>query len=85
MSFNLNRVTDCESRLKRDFIEFARLWADVREDWLDERRAQFESEHLDSLGPSLNRFAAALRDFSDTARKADRLLRDDTSGDDRLE
>ncbi|QDT07846.1 hypothetical protein K227x_62750 [Rubripirellula lacrimiformis] len=78
MAFNLGRVTDCESRLQRDFVEFARQWADVREHWQDQRRVQFEKDHLTTLGPSLNRFAAALRDFSDTVRKADRALQEDS-------
>lgn len=85
MPFNLGRVTDCETRIQRDFVEFARLWAAVREDWLDERRQKFEREHLSSLGPSLNRFAAALHDFSDAIRKAERSLSDDASSSDGLE
>ena len=77
MSFNLGRVTDCEGRLQRDYVEFARLWSAVREDWLDDRCRRFEQERLASLGPSLSRFAAALHEFSDAVRKADRELRDD--------
>ena len=76
MSFNLGRVTDCEGRLQRDFVEFARLWTAVREDWLDERCRQFEQQHLSTLGPSLNRFTAALHEFSDAIRKADHALKD---------
>lgn len=85
MAFNLGRVTDCEGRLQRDFIEFARLWTDVRENWLDDRCRRFEQEHLASLGPSLNRFTAALREFSDSVRKADLALRDDQNAADELE
>ena len=77
MSFNLGRVTDCEGRLRRDFVEFSRLWSDVREDWLDDRCRRFEQENLSSLGPSLSRFTAALHEFSDAIRQADRELRDD--------
>ena len=77
MSFPLGRITDCEGRLQRDFSEFARLWARVREDWLDERCRQFEKDHLSTLGPSLNRFTAALHEFSDAVRKADVDLRDE--------
>lgn len=84
MSFNLGRVTDAESRLRRDFTEFSRLWQAVRADWLDARRERFEHEHLSSLGPSLNRFAAALHEFCDTVRKADRALEDDRQPSDRL-
>lgn len=77
MSFPLGRITDCEGRLQRDFSEFARLWTRVREDWLDDRCRQFEKDHLSTLGPSLNRFAAALHEFSDAVRKADVDLRDE--------
>ncbi len=77
MSDPMGRIHDCEGRLQRDFAEFARLWSQVREDWLDDRCQQFEREHLSTLGPSLNRFVAALNEFHDVARKADVALRDD--------
>ena len=79
MSFNLGRVIDCEGRLQRDFVEFARLWSAAKEDWLDDRCRRFEQEHLSTLGPSLNRFTAALREFCDEVRKADAQLRDSQS------
>jgi hypothetical protein len=85
MAFNLGRVTDCEGRLRRDFVEFSRLWSAVREDWLDDRCKRFEQEHLASLGPSLGRLAAALHEFCDTVRKADRELRDDRLPSDELQ
>ena len=37
MSFNLGSLSDSENRIRRDFIEFSKLWLAVREDWLDER------------------------------------------------
>ncbi len=77
MSHSIGRITDCEARLQRDFSEFARLWARVREDWLDDRCRQFEQDHLSTIGPSLNRFVAALNEFTDTVRKADANLRDE--------
>lgn len=76
MAFNLGRAIDCEGRLQHDFIEFARLWADVKEDWLDQRRQKFEQQHLSTLGPSLNRFTAALHEFCDSVRKAEIALQD---------
>jgi hypothetical protein len=85
MAFNLGRVTDCEGRLQRDFVEFVRLWSAVREDWLDERCRRFEQEHLSSLGPSMNRFTAALHEFSDSVRKADLALKDDQGASEELE
>ena len=84
MSFNLGRIRDCEGRIQRDFVEFARLWSQVKEDWLDDRCRQFEQENLSTLGPSLNRFAAALHEFCDSARKADIELRDDQRPSDEL-
>lgn len=77
MSFPMGRITDCEGRLQRDFSEFARLWSSVREDWLDDRCRQFEKDHLSTIGPSLNRFAAAMHEFTDAVRKADIDLEDD--------
>ena len=76
MSFPMGRLTDCEGRLQRDFSEFARLWTRVREDWRDDRCRRFEKEHLSTIGPSLNRFVAALHEFSDAVRKADADLLD---------
>ena len=84
MAFNLGRVTDCEGRIQRDFVEFARLWSRVREDWLDDRCRRFEQERLSTLGPSLSRFSAALHEFSDAVRKADIDLRDDHHPTDEL-
>lgn len=84
MPFNLGRVTDCEGRLQRDFTDFARLWSAVREDWLDDRCRRFEQQHLSSLGPSLNRFAAELQEFRDAVRRADLELRDDRQASEEL-
>lgn len=84
MAFNLGRVTDAENRLRRDFVEFSRLWRAVREDWLDERCARFENEHLSTIGPSLNRFTAALHEFCDSIRKADQALKDHQRPSDEL-
>jgi hypothetical protein len=85
MSFNVGRLTDAEYRLRHDFSEFSRLWQSVREDWRDERCARFERERLSSLGPSLNRFTAALHEFCDAAREAERALRDESRAADELD
>ncbi len=77
MPFHLGPVTDCEGHLQRDFVEFARLWASVREDWLDDQSRKFEKKHLQTLGPSLNRFTTSLHEFCDAIRKADQQLKDD--------
>lgn len=85
MSFRIGPVIDCQARLKRDYVEFARVWATVKEDWLDDRSRQFEQEHLTTLGPSLNRFAAALQEFSQAVRNAELSLQDDQAMSERLE
>lgn len=77
MAFNLGPLTDAENRFRRDFVDFSRLWTGVKEDWRDDRCRRFEEEHLSSLGPSLNRFMAAMHEFSDLVRKADRALADE--------
>ena len=77
MAFHLGRVTDFEGRLQRDYVEFARLWAAVGEDWLDDQRRKFEQQHLRTLGPSLSRFTGAMHEFSEAVRKAEFDLRDD--------
>ncbi len=84
MPFNLGPLTDAENRFRRDFVDFSRLWASVREDWRDDRCRRFEQEHLSSLGPSLNRFMAALHEFTDAVRKADRILADDQAAETEL-
>ena len=76
MSFNLGPLHDAENRFQSDFTEFSKLWASTRENWLDQQCERFQKEHLSTLGPSLNRFCTALREFCDEARKADRLLAD---------
>ena len=76
MSFKLGPIQDAESRIRRDFIDFARLWADVRENWLDDRCRQFELERLSTIGPTLSRFTAALHEFENVVRQADRELSD---------
>ncbi len=84
MPFNLGPLTDAENRFRRDFVDFSRLWASVREDWRDDRCRRFEQEHLSSLGPSLNRFMAALHEFTDAVRKVDRILADDQAAETEL-
>ena len=76
MSFNLGPLHDAESRFQSDFTEFSKRWASVRETWRDQQCERFAREHLSTLGPSLNRFCTALREFCEEARKADRALAD---------
>ena len=77
MTLKLGLLTDAENRFRHDFVEFARLWADVKEGWRDDQCRRFEKEHLSTVAPSLNRFSAALHEFTNNVRKADRALADD--------
>ena len=85
MTFRLAPLYDCQDRLKRDYIEFARAWSNAKQVWLDDRCRQFEQEHLNTLGPSLNRLRAALSEFSDAVRKAETALKDDQTPPEGLE
>ncbi len=85
MTIKLGPVQDAENRIKRDFVEFSRLWSDVREDWLDDRCRKFEQQHLTTLGPSLSRLSSAMQEFCAVIRRADEALKDDSVGSDRLE
>lgn len=73
---SLGQLTDGENRLQRDFGDLARAWGDVKGEWFDGQRDRFERQHLASLGPSLSRMVAQLRDFSDAAHRAARELED---------
>ncbi|TWU41210.1 hypothetical protein Q31b_26490 [Novipirellula aureliae] len=81
MTIKLGPIRDAENKIRRDFIDFAKLWAEVRESWVDDRSRQFEQEHLSSLGPSLNRFASAMTEFCEVIRRADEALADDQHRD----
>lgn len=77
MTFPLGRLIEGEGRIQHNFVEFARLWTDVKEDWQDDRCRQFEKDHLSTIGPSLGRFTTALHEFTEQIRKAENALRDD--------
>ena len=76
MSVNLGALADSENRFRHGFSEFARSWAVVRENWLDDRCRKFELERLSTIGPTLTRFTAALHEFENIVRQADRQLSD---------
>ncbi len=84
MAFPMGRLIDGEGRIQRDFVEFARLWSDVKDDWQDDRCRQFEKDHLSTIGPSLSRFTAAMQEFCDHVRKAESALRDDRHASEEL-
>lgn len=82
--FNISPLVDAQNRFRRDFVEFARLWQDAKDNWKDDRARRFEQEHLSSLGPSLSRFTAALNEFTDALRKAQTSLGDEDQPSDQL-
>ena len=84
MPLNLGPLTDAENRFRQGYLDFARSWSVVREQWLDDRCRQFEQRHLLSVGPSLSRLCSSLRLFEDQVRKADRELSDPDVGGDTL-
>ncbi len=81
MEFRIGRLSDCENRIRRDFVEFSRLWAETTESWSDDRRKQFERERLSTLGPSLSRFSAEMHEFCETLQKANESLRESNPTD----
>ncbi|TWT98417.1 hypothetical protein [Stieleria varia] len=81
---NISPLIDAQNRFKRDFLDFARIWQDAKDNWRDDRCRRFEQEHLGALGPSLNRFTAAVNEFADILRKAQTAVRDDAQGSDQL-
>ena len=82
--FNLSPLIDAQNRFQRDFVEFARIWQDAKDEWKDDRAKRFEQEHLSTLGPSLSRFAATLNEFTETLRKAQMAVNDQDQASDQL-
>ncbi|MCC9603829.1 hypothetical protein LOC67_25035 [Stieleria sp. JC731] len=77
---NIAPLTDAQTRFRRDFNDFARLWQETKEDWKDDRARQFEQEELGSIGPSLSRFTAGLNEFTEILRKAQVAINDTETG-----
>lgn len=76
MADPLSPVRDAQTQLREQFGDLARLWREVREGWADERARAFEQRYVQDLGPSLTRLSAALEQFAEDIRKAERALRD---------
>ncbi len=76
MPLNLGPLGDAENRFRQGYGDFARGWAVVRENWLDDQCERFERQRLSSLGPALTRLTASLQALESVARKADRELSD---------
>ena len=59
----VSALTDCENRLRRDWLAFVEVWQRTAEVWRDHRRRQFEDEHLREVPPAF---------FSERCLDADR-------------
>lgn len=81
---NISTLIDGQNRFRRDFVEFARIWQEAKDDWKDDRARRFEQEHLSSLGPSLSRFSAALNEFTEALRSAQSAISDQDAASDQL-
>lgn len=77
---NIAPLIDAQARFRREFNDFSRLWQDTQQDWRDDRRRQFERDHLASLGPSLSRFTSMLAEFTETLHAAQTAV-NDTDGE----
>ncbi|TWT67352.1 hypothetical protein [Allorhodopirellula solitaria] len=74
--FPLGPLLESQTRVHQDFLEFAQQWQQTRASWRDEPARKFEQESLNHLAPTLTRVAAAMQDYADAVRSADRLLAD---------
>ncbi len=72
----LGPLLESQTRIRHDFLDFAEQWQRTRDGWRDEPARKFELESLNTLAPTLTRVAAAMQNFADAARRADRLLAD---------
>ncbi len=74
MRQTLGQLSDCENRYRRHWLDFTRLWQNVKREWRDRRQEQFEQDHLRRLPSSLNRLSAAVGELRDVMQQADREL-----------
>jgi hypothetical protein len=72
-----NLIEDGNSRLQRSFLDFSKAWRESGDSWQDNRRNQFESRHLSTIGPSLQRLSSSLRLLADSIAKAEKELNDE--------
>lgn len=76
MSSLLGRLTDCENRYRRAWMDFSRQWAQTKQDWRDLRCSRFEADHLQDLPSSLSRLDRAVSDLREALLRANRDLAD---------
>lgn len=79
MTHILGRLTDCENRYRRNWQDFTRRWRAVKEQWRDQRREQFEQQHLSGLPTALNHLSASMGELREALQAAERELRDPDS------
>ncbi|MEM9827226.1 MAG: hypothetical protein AAF958_11585 [Planctomycetota bacterium] len=73
----LGRLLDCQSRVRREFQDFVRDWAEVKKHWKDAKCDEFEKTHLAELPRALTRVDAALQDLNDTIQRVEKQLADE--------
>lgn len=73
----LSVLHDAENRLRRCWQTFVVAWQDTKPTWRDNRRQQFENEHLRELPNLLNRTQSELSNYRETVQSIIRQLRDE--------
>jgi len=74
--FAIGMIQESESRLRREFQDFAVQWRQTRQQWQDEPARRFEQESLSELMPTLQRVSAATTELAEAIRRADRVVED---------
>ncbi len=72
----IGALHDTENRLRRDWQEFATVWQQTAETWKDQRRREFEDQHLRELPGVLSRCNAEMNEFRETLLRAMHALSD---------
>lgn len=74
--FAIGTIQESESRLRREFQDFAVQWRATRQQWRDEPARRFEQESLSGLMPTLQRVSAATTELGEAIRRADQMTAD---------
>lgn len=76
MSSLLGKLTDCENRYRRAWLDFSRQWTETKQQWRDTRCHRFEADHLQDLPSTLSRLDRAVTELREALRRAERELAD---------
>ncbi|MFG0254118.1 MAG: hypothetical protein ACF787_03325 [Rhodopirellula sp. JB053] len=74
--FPLGPLTESQSRVRQEFLDFVEQWQQTKQQWRDEPARKFEREALCDLSPTLTRVSAAMQTFAEACREADHHLSD---------